>query len=652
MKTFLKPNSIAASPWVATVICTVVTTIVGWASLSRLPTIKTELDFTRAELDRSWFARFEGWRPSREGLVAPPGEASFLLFSAYKSRFDELMLYVDVAEQGHGKVEVGMMLPPNAEPAVDNVPRADGESPPWQLSFGVPWEAHSASSLVHQGQPVNLTRLWPASGEFLLFAKPVGGAEGPLLRAIRFEQGVNRFAWLVLPAFAALAMVSCWHLLSTFPWMPPAKGCALATVLVCLASVLWPLGLMACLTYLAVGAAAGALLPGLLGRGTPRRPAPVIVALITFLAASLWWDALNRMRFEAPAPDAVGYRELALSMRWFYDTQFREPLYVFFVKIGQMVLGPGDTQVRAVTYAISIVLVPVMYVVGRELFDEATGIIAATLLASNSVWGWNSARGMRLGLFTLALMVVTWAIFTPRPPRLRRHVVWLGLASAAVCLVRITSLWFCLLGGFYALWKRSSTWRPFAAFAGLTILPLLPYVIYCAVEFGDPMYGVNYHIKFYRNIEFVGQPGMPTQEERAADAYAGSRASAANYVFGQHSLTELSIRTVRALEHIFIGDHARKGTADGNIALFWWMLGTYLVIAFTGRRDLLIWGLLQIGPIAWLYGEDFGPEARTVFHVSALTYLLMAHCLVQAVHAAGSGMPLQQEAQPQPKPGE
>jgi len=353
--------------------------------------------------------------------------------------------------------------------------------------------------------------------------------------------------------------------------------------------------------------------------------------VLTFLAASLRWDYLNEMRFQTPAPDAVGYRDIARAMTLFYDSQIREPLYILFVKIGLVVLGDGHTQVRIVSYVFSVLLIPVLYKVGQLLFDRATGLIGATVLAASSAWASHGAVGLRLEFFTVAILILTWAIFTTRPPDLRRHAILLGLASACVCLIRLTSLWFCLIGAAYALHRRGWDTRAFLLAATITFLPVAPYLVYCSTKYGDPLHALNFHVKHFRNQEIASQSGSSVREEVARDPYGGPETNAVQYFFSRHSFRELLERTVRAFYQIFLGAQGRKALADSSRVLFWWALCSLLAALFSRRRLLLLWVALLIGPIAWLYGEDFGPEPRHVMHVSVFVYLFMGDLLVRAV---------------------
>jgi hypothetical protein len=602
--------------------------VVAWIAIRKCPEAEARFDLAEGRIDPAAFVRFDGWRPTPEGLVAPPGEKCIFSLPCYKSRFQEVFLDVETTESGRGKIEIAMVLPPEAKAAQNTVPKTPSEDAPWRLTFGVPWQGRPATSLVGTPEGVDLTRLWPESGECLLFAYPVEGASGPLLRAIKIQRRINPLSLLVLAFFLPVVHLSAWHLALAFPRFSPGRvTVSLATLPTLLCCFTLP-DFLDIMLFPAICSATAAVLALLLKKKDMGVLAPILVALLTFLGASLRWDYLNEMRFEPPTPDAVGYREIAKAMSFFYDSDMREPLFILFVKASLGALGDGDTPLRVVSYLFSVLLIPALYRVGKALFTPTAGVIAAAILASNSAWAWNGARGLRLELFTLALLALTWAIFAPRPPSLRKHAAWLGLASAGVCLVQLASLWFCLAGAAYALWRRGWNTRAFALSTSLTLAPVVPYLVYCGVKFGDPLYTVNLHVKHFRNQEYVEQ-GRLTAEEMARDPYGGSRTNAVRYFFLTQPPGELLARTVRAFTDIVFGTHAWERVADGSRLLYWWSLWSYLAVVCSRHRTMLVWLICLVGPIAWLYGKGFGPEPRHVMHVSVLTYCFMADAVVR-----------------------
>jgi hypothetical protein len=77
-----------------------------------------------------------------------------------------------------------------------------------------------------------------------------------------------------------------------------------------------------------------------------------------------------------------------------------------------------------------------------------------------------------------------------------------GLAGGAACLTRITSLSFLLPAHIWC-WGRSPERRRAlvaAGIAGLLTAALVgPFLVSCALAYGDPFYSINAHTQFYRD---------------------------------------------------------------------------------------------------------------------------------------------------------
>jgi uncharacterized membrane protein len=168
-------------------------------------------------------------------------------------------------------------------------------------------------------------------------------------------------------------------------------------------------------------------------REIPKRDL-LILAGLTLLAAglgayclgckSLWWDE--------------GYTIAALRADWtdlpreltFYGPN---PLYFVLIRLWG-VLGHGESVIRSFSVLTAVATVPVVYLLGRELFDSSTGLWAAALTAVNSfvVEYAQEARGYSLLLFLVALSTLFLARAV-KEPATRRWVFYgiaMGLAIA------------------------------------------------------------------------------------------------------------------------------------------------------------------------------------------------------------------------------
>ncbi|MDP7250694.1 MAG: glycosyltransferase family 39 protein [Planctomycetota bacterium] len=618
--------------WPSVAVGTLFITLAGAISLARIGPTEFVIDFSdpHAVLPGDSFTKFVGWESTSGGLGFGTAPDSLITFPVQISRFREFLFDLEVTEAGKGKLKAGLMLLPASDPGRIKIPAQRINTPRWKFSFGWPHKEFDASSLVNDG-PVNLLQVCPEGGQCLMAVRKNGDADGAVLKGIRIGSAPNRFAWLLLPPFAVLCLVSVWQVAVAFPrYKPPHATAVVAALLVMIAWAV-PIGLLEFAVVIGLLLALAALIPCLFNSGQRQNSTWILLALIAFLGACYRWDFLNQMRFEPPAPDALRYREIASDMWLVYDGQEREPLFILASKLSIILFGNSDSSLRVLTYILSVVLIPALYLTGRQLWGVLPGMTAAILIAGSGEWAWSGARGMRLELFTITLLPMTWAAFTTKPPEKGRHVLWLGLSAAAATMARLTSLWFCLAAGAFALWRRGWDRRSFLKFTVLAAGPILPYLVYCGFKFGDPMYAVNRHIKFYRNYELVNIEGGITEEQMNRDAYGGPDVSSFEFFFRQLSPAELTERTVRAFTTIFVGEHCWTRLAGKSHVLYWLIIASYFVVAASPYRLMWIWVALLIGPIAWLYSGTTGPEARIVMHTAALVYLFVGYSLQNVV---------------------
>lgn len=605
---------------VETVIATLAFSVAHYVALLSLPEEVARFDFRGGRVPTEHISGWGNWQITPEGLTATPETGGFALgFS--KSSFQEIFIDVKPTPQGRGRVRVQVIHGAVVDNPPEYLPEKPEQDPPWQLGLGRASEEIEATSLVPPEGPVNLGPLWPGGGSRFLIVMPVEKATGPLVESITVRTSVWVWSGLLVPALWLVVSATSLYV-SAVTGKLAGKISNGVALLVMAAAIVLPLDALEWTGPIAVAAATAIAFAYVQRRNVSCAECLVLFTLI-FLAVALRVQALNEGRFKPLDPDAGAFREIAESMSWFYDTREREPLFILLVKTSLAVFGRNDMAVRMVSFFGSVLLVPALWWVGREIQGPATGFVAAALIAASENWAEQSVRGLRLEWFTLALLALTAAVVTRRPATRLRHAAWLGGAAAAVCLIRLTSLWFCLAAIAYGVYRRG--WNSRAALLGgaIAVVPLLPFVIRCGVEFGDPLYAVNKHIKFYRNHEFKGQPGFPTVAEVERDAYTGPEATSFEYFFGQHSVGELARRTVRGFEDIFFGGKLRELTCDGHRLLQWWAILAYGVVALSPQRWLLAWMLMLIGPIVWLYSPTSEPEWRLIFHASAFVYLTM-----------------------------
>src|SRR3954464_14336078 len=169
------------------------------------------------------------------------------------------------------------------------------------------------------------------------------------------------------------------------------------------------------------------------------------------------------------AMDAVGFSESA------------PPLYYALAWIWTQITGTGPWGLRSLSAIAGVATIPVAYLIGCELRERRTGLVAAALVAVNPMLIWYSqeARAYALLAFFCALSLLYCvralrlgeadsALDAKRDKRTRRDFVAWGVFSALALATHYFAV-FPLIAEVILLLRR----RGRAAFAGLWIIALI-----------------------------------------------------------------------------------------------------------------------------------------------------------------------------------
>ena len=144
------------------------------------------------------------------------------------------------------------------------------------------------------------------------------------------------------------------------------------------------------------------------------------VALVLRLARlgfqPLWWDEGWSLYFATSDPGAM----LRLTA-----VDIHPPLYYLLLHLWISLFGPGPVSVRLLSVLIGVAAVPLIYLVGRWLFDHKTALAAALLLAVSPFHIYYSQEVRMYGLVTLLGLAACYFACV------RRSWAWLGYVLAA-----------------------------------------------------------------------------------------------------------------------------------------------------------------------------------------------------------------------------
>lgn len=268
----------------------------------------------------------------------------------------------------------------------------------------------------------------------------------------------------------------------------------------------------------------------------------LIIAVLIFVGFQFRLSELEDKIDDKIEPDAVNYIKLANAMEYNnpYKASVREPFWIFSVKVFFdmfTVLGSSTLALRIYTFILSMVVIVLTFFIGKERFGFLAGFLSSFFMAISPFFVYNSVRGLRLEMFVVLLLLLYY--FVSSETINYQKVLYIGIISGLLCLVRMTSLVVIVaLFGYMVIVKKVDIKK--MLISGLIILLLItPFFISCNQEYGDPLYANNIRARYMANYEFAGQEGFPTHEERRVNGYVGEKITSFDYIFGMHTIPDI-----------------------------------------------------------------------------------------------------------------
>ena len=265
--------------------------------------------------------------------------------------------------------------------------------------------------------------------------------------------------------------------------------------------------------------------------------------------------------------DALDYYEHALQSRSFYRASTREPLFPFLLRAGLRLGGDlrpekradhlrNHAAIRHITGAVGLCLLAVLAALAWRVGGPWCGAIAATLYSLSFMGSFYAVSGLRvttMGFLVLFLaLTLLWDPKTTRTKWIRG--ILIGLVCGAMPLIRLSflvvlPLILCCWVGLNALARTRGKVGVLVLEAGAYLLvswvAVVPFLVSCKKETGDPFYVMQAHATFWRNQEFVDRPGFPSRKDVSENSYTGKRTSVWEYVFHLRSWTEVPLQFAR-----------------------------------------------------------------------------------------------------------
>jgi hypothetical protein len=322
--------------------------------------------------------------------------------------------------------------------------------------------------------------------------------------------------------------------------------------------------------------------------------------------------------------------QIAAKLQSPYETDHREPLWIWLTRGWLDVAGWGALEMRLLSLACSLLLILAAY----KFFSDYTGqwVVGAGvawLLSVNPYLVQLSVRGLRDELFALAVLAVAHlACVRPSALSPRAQAAGLALGGAAMQLLRFNS--YPVLLALLAWWA----WRQAAGQRRLVLLPLVfiaalsvPHMAHNARAYGDPLHSVNVHFTWFRNYEFSvvkDRPceGCPDREQYYVTPYAGPRVTAFEYVFALHSPGEILLDTLEGYRRMYLArtDWFRVQSSTDSILGYAVFLVGLVALLRGPHRGILLLLVLQANllPFVMLRNADIRLAVGTIPFATAV----------------------------------
>ena len=223
--------------------------------------------------------------------------------------------------------------------------------------------------------------------------------------------------------------------------------------------------------------------------------------------AALRWQPA----WEGYSGDPYNYLVRAREMDGFYEPNVREPLFPFVTRLMLKLLGDRNLAVNAASAIFSTLAVLATYLLGAFAFSPVVGVGAALGLAMHRDALWFGVEGFRDDAFTLFVVTSTLCFLRLRERPTTARALLAGLAAGAALLSRVTSFSFLIPAFAWLAFGRgpqaAARRRAVAVSFGVMLVVAGPYLLSCALAYGDPLYAVNFHTRFYRS-----RSGLPAHE--------------------------------------------------------------------------------------------------------------------------------------------
>jgi tetratricopeptide (TPR) repeat protein len=313
-------------------------------------------------------------------------------------------------------------------------------------------------------------------------------------------------------------------------------------------------------------------------------------------------------------------------MKSFYAAQFREPFYVFVTKQSLKIFGQQDIAVSFGSAFFSVLAVGATYLLGVAAFSWPVGVLGMLLMTIEQEVISLGVDGWRDDTFMFLVLMSAYGFVRLLKKSSFGNAIFTAFACAGACLTRLTSFSFIFPAFlFLAFFSVEPSLQRRLKTIGLSLflfgIFIAPFLINCAIVYGDPLFSINDNTKFYRARENIdAETPMPVS---------------------QYLLGKLREKPIKLIDTGFVGLTAYpfENKWKGFDYLFpdfggWlWLFsitGLFLFLLSNQGRLLLVLLITSLVPYAFTWQILGGSEWRFTLHAYPF-YLLAASLSIIAV---------------------
>ena len=182
------------------------------------------------------------------------------------------------------------------------------------------------------------------------------------------------------------------------------------------------------------------------------------LAAITILAAVLRLSTLGEQSFwydEAFTPVHVLRPGLITTLHNVVHTENTPPLWYVLEWAISRVLGTGVVALRLLSALAGIAMVPVAWLIGRELTSRRAAIATATFVAVNPLFVWYSQEARAYGLFVLTASLALLCFLRVLRDPSTRHLTEFAIAASMALLSHYFAVFLLIPMALWLLWSAA-----------------------------------------------------------------------------------------------------------------------------------------------------------------------------------------------------